>query len=131
MDLEHIQFKNLNQEQLTVLMSWAANEGWNPGIHDAQAFWAADPDGYLGCFLKGEMIGGISIVSYNGCYGFIGLFILMPEYRAQGLGDKFVKLSMQRLKERLLPGAAMGGDGVVAMQPYYESLGFRPAFRDE
>ena len=131
MDLKQIQFKNLNQEQLALLVSWAAAEGWNPGLKDAEAFWAADPNGYVGCFLNNELIGGISIVAYNRSYGFMGLFILQPHYRAHGLGDQLVKLTKNRLHERLKPGAAIGGDGVVAMQPYYKSLGFETAFRDE
>jgi hypothetical protein len=26
-----------------LLVDWAAAEGWNSGLHDANAFWATDP----------------------------------------------------------------------------------------
>src|SRR3712207_6914266 len=29
------------------ILDWAAAEGWNPGLRDADAFWAADPDGFM------------------------------------------------------------------------------------
>ena len=25
------------------LVDWAAREGWNPGLHDAELFWVTDP----------------------------------------------------------------------------------------
>ena len=28
-------------------MKWAEEEGWNPGPHDADVYWATDPDGFL------------------------------------------------------------------------------------
>jgi TRAP-type C4-dicarboxylate transport system substrate-binding protein len=30
-----------------VAISWAASEGWNPGLDDAERFLAADPDSFL------------------------------------------------------------------------------------
>lgn len=32
--------------ELDTIIDWAAREGWNPGIDDGNAFWAADPEGY-------------------------------------------------------------------------------------
>ena len=46
-------------------LDWAATEGWNPGLDDAAAFQAADPDGFLGAFVDGEMVAGISAVAYD------------------------------------------------------------------
>lgn len=130
-DLEKVRFDLLNKEQLAVLISWAAEEGWNPGIYDIEAFWAADPTGYMGCFLDEELIAGGSIVSYSGAYGFMGLFIVKPEYRGRGIGEKLWYLRRQRLLDKLHKGATIGMDGVVAMQPFYERGGFKITFRDE
>lgn len=131
MDLAQIQFKNLNKEQLAILVGWAAEEGWNPGLNDVEAFWAADSEGFMGCFLDDEMIAGGSIVLYNKSLGFMGLFIVRPAYRGRGLGEKLWNLRKQRLLSRLHKGATIGMDGVVAMQPFYEKGGFEIAFRDE
>jgi len=35
------------------------------------------------------MIGGGSIVSYNGHFGFMGFFIIQPKYRGRGWGVNY------------------------------------------
>ncbi len=109
----------------------AKAEGWNPGPFDADVFYQADPEGFLGVCKGEEMIGGGSIVSYNGDFGFMGLFIVKPEYRAKGIGTKLWFKRRDSLLARLKEGAVIGMDGVVEMQPFYAKGGFEIAFRDE
>ncbi len=124
-------FRSLSFEEFQILVSWAAKEGWNPGIEDANIFWNTDPDGYMGCFYKNELIAGGSIVSYDGLFGFMGFFIVCPDYRGNGIGEKLWLQRRDKLLNRLQKGAAIGMDGVVAMQPFYKKGGFEIAFRDE
>lgn len=119
-----IQFRQLSRGELDVVVKWAEEEGWNPGVHDAAAFWAADPEGFYGMFLEGELMGSASIVSYGGEMGFVGLFIVKPEWRGKGLGTQFWNFFIGRMKERLKPGATAALDGVFAMQEYYAKSGF-------
>src|SRR3712207_9059113 len=37
----------MRRPELDLALDWAAAEGWNPGLRDADAFWAADPEGFL------------------------------------------------------------------------------------
>jgi hypothetical protein len=37
-------------------------EGWNPGLHDDVAFYAADPHGFLIALIDSEPVGCISAV---------------------------------------------------------------------
>lgn len=113
------------------LVAWAEEEGWNPGPHDAEAFYETDPDGFYGYFLHNEMIAGGSVVSYNGQFGFMGFFIVKPEYRSAGIGRQLWYQRRDYLLSRLNKGASIGMDGVVAMQPFYNKGGFNIAFRDE
>ncbi|MFM2213221.1 MAG: hypothetical protein RL427_484 [Bacteroidota bacterium] len=124
-------FRPLCFEEFEVLVRWAALEGWNPGKADAALFWATDSEGFYGCFDNDTLIGGGSIVSYSGLFGFMGFFIVHPDYRAKGLGGRLWQLRRDTLLSRLHPGAAIGMDGVVAMQPFYQQGGFAIAFRDE
>src|ERR1041384_7010509 len=71
----------MTRPELDLLVDWAADEGWNPGTNDAQIFWDTDPEGFVAAELRGELIGGGSIVSYAGRYGFMGFFIVRPEHR--------------------------------------------------
>lgn len=117
-------FRLLSRPELDLALSWAAGEGWNPGRRDADAFWAADPEGFYGMELSDELIGSASIVSYGGTLGFVGLFIVRPEWRGRGLGTQFWNFFLARLRQRLNPGASAALDGVFAMQGYYAKSGF-------
>lgn len=116
--------------ELRRIVDWAAGEQWNPGLHDVDAAHAFDPDGFVAMRRDGEMIGGGSIVSYDGEFGFMGLFIVRPDLRGQGLGTQLWHHRRDRLRSRLRAGAAIGMDGVFAMVPFYERGGFRLAYRD-
>jgi GNAT superfamily N-acetyltransferase len=129
-DNAQLRFQILDFPGLKTLTEWAEQEGWNVGLHDADVFWQTDPDGYYGCFHNGELIAGGSIVSYSGAFGFMGLFIVRPDYRGQGIGKHLWYKRRDALLSRLQAGAAIGMDGVVAMQPFYQKGGFELAFRD-
>ena len=124
-------FVKLDFEGVKTLVKWAEKEGWNPGLYDAEVFWRTDPDGFYGCFRNGEMVGGGSLVSYNGEFGFMGFFIVKPEFRLHGIGRKLWFRRRDTLLSRLNKGASIGMDGVVPMQPFYRKGGFEIAFRDE
>ncbi|WP_375739027.1 GNAT family N-acetyltransferase [Pseudomonas boanensis] len=116
--------RNMTRPELDELVGWAAREGWNPGLHDAELFWATDPEAFIAADLEGELIGGGAITSYNGEFGFMGFFIVRPEYRGKGLGNTLWHARRNRLLARLHPGASIGMDGVFAMQDYYAKGGF-------
>jgi N-acetylglutamate synthase-like GNAT family acetyltransferase len=114
----------MTRPELDELVEWAAREGWNPGLHDAELFWATDPAAFIAASRDGELIGGGAITSYHGEFGFMGFFIVRPEYRSQGLGNTLWHARRERLLARLRPGASIGMDGVFAMQDYYAKGGF-------
>jgi len=120
----------MRREELDMLVEWAAAEGWNPGLSDAEIFWATDPDGFIAAELDGEMIGGGSVVSYGGRYGFMGFFIIHPDHRSRGLGNTLWHERLKRLIKRLDEPVVIGMDGVFDMQAYYTKGGFEFAHRD-
>ncbi len=61
----------------------------------------------------------------------MGFFIVLPEFRSSGIGRKLWYQRRDTLLARLKTGAAIGMDGVVAMQPFYKKGGFEIAYRDE
>ena len=110
-------------DEVATLLQWAADEGWNPGLEDAPAFFAADPQGFLGAFVEGEFVAGISAVTYGTDFGFIGLYICHPSHRGRGHGRAVWDAGMARLG-----GRAIGLDGVPAQRANYRSMGFEPAY---
>ena len=77
-----------------------------------------------------QLVGSVSIVSYGAKLGFVGLFIIRPEWRKRGFGTEFWNFFIRRLKERLEPGAPASLDGVFDMQAYYARSGFTFSHRN-
>jgi len=116
--------RQLSLSEVAELLMWAKAEGWNPGLDDAEPFHAADPWGFLGCFVDGRLAAGISAVTSGPDFGFIGLYICHPDFRGQGLGRRVWDAGMARLGNR-----AIGLDGVPAQQQNYSGMGFEPTYR--
>jgi len=122
--------REMTRAELDTLVEWAADEGWNPGNNDAQIFWDTDPEGFVTAELGGELIGGGSIVSYAGRFGFMGFFIIRQDHRSQGLGRRLWFHRRDLLISRLRSPAMIGMDGVFDMQGFYTRGGFVLCNRD-
>lgn len=125
-----LSIRTMTRAEVGKLVAWAAREGWNPGLHDAEIFWGTDPAAFIAADLDGEMIGGGAITAYGDEFGFMGFFIVRPEYRGRGIGDALWHARRERLLARLRPGASIGMDGVFDMQHYYATGGFVFSHRD-
>lgn len=115
----------LDAEERALAVDWAAAEGWNPGLADAAAFGAADPDGFLGLFDRTDLVSAVSAIRYGATFGFIGFYICRPERRGEGLGKAVWDAGTARLA-----GRTIGLDGVVAQQSSYQREGFVLAHRN-
>ncbi|WP_425429146.1 GNAT family N-acetyltransferase [Azospirillum thermophilum] len=115
----------MSRAELDLAVDWARAEGWNPGLHDAGAFHAADPSGFLAGRLDGRPVASISVVRYPGRFGFLGFYIVRPEARGRGYGWQLWQAGLKHLE-----GCTVGLDGVVAQQENYRRSGFALAYRN-
>ncbi len=121
---DNFNVRTMTLEDLELAADWAAGEGWNPGLHDVAAFFAADSTGFFIGELNGEPVSVISAVKYGENFGFIGLYIVKPEFRKRGFGLRTWIQAMASLKDRNI-----GLDAVVEQQKTYErSSGFKKAY---
>ncbi len=112
--------------ELERALSWAAAEGWNPGLADARAFYAADPAGFLMGWLDDTPIAAISAVRHSDSFGFLGLYVCLPEFRGQGYGWQIWQAAMQLFGSRTI-----GLDGVLEQQANYAKSGFALAHNSQ
>lgn len=117
--------RTMFRQEIDIAIDWAAAEGWNPGLHDADCFYAADPNGLLIGLLGDEPIATISVVKYGDSFGFLGFDIVKPEFRGKGFGIQIWNAGLAYLRSR-----AIGLDGVVAQQGNYKKSGFTLAYRN-
>lgn len=125
MENRAFKIKVMDLTELEIAAKWALQEGWNPGLSDAKCYYQADPNGFLIGYLGDEPIASISVVKYDDSFGFLGFYIVKPEYRGQGYGMQIWQAGLQ-----YLAGCNVALDGVVAQQENYKKSGFKLAYRN-
>jgi len=117
--------RKMTRQEVDLAVQWAAKEGWNPGIHDADCFYKTDPNGFFIGLLDNKPISCISAVAYDNSFGFIGLYIVKSEYRGKGYGIQIWNKAIEYLKTQNI-----GLDGVLAAQKSYKKSGFKLYYRN-
>ncbi len=115
--------RTMTKQELSIAIDWAAEEGWNPGLYDLDCFYRADPNGFLVGLINNEPIATISAVKYGETFGFMGFYIVRPDFRGLGYGIKIWDAGIE-----YLTGRNIGLDGVIAQQDNYKKSGFKLAY---
>lgn len=102
-----------------MVLDWAADEGWNPGLDDAAAFHAADPEGFFLALEEDVPVAAISIVNHSDDFAFLGLYLVRPDWRGRGMGLGLWQAAIPHAGARTI-----GLDGVEDQQANYARSGF-------
>ncbi len=116
---QNAEFRTATQDELKTILNWAAEEGWNPGLEDAAAFWQADPEGFFVAKVDGDLAAAISVVTHAADFAFLGLYIARPDFRGQGIGYGLWQHALKHAGARVV-----GLDGVPDQQDNYAASGF-------
>ena len=125
MQEDRFTIRTMTRKEVEIAVEWAAQEGWNPGLHDAACYFTADPAGFFIGLLGDEAVATLSAVRYGESFGFMGFYIVKPEHRGRGYGIRIGNAGLDHLQ-----GRSIGLDGVVAQQENYKKSGFEPAYRN-
>ncbi len=123
---EDLDIHVMSRDELSLTVEWAAAEGWNPGLHDVDAYYAMDPQGYFIGLIDGEIVGSVSAVKYSEDFAFMGFFIVKPELRGGSLGPQLAEHAARHV------GSAVAGlDGVLEQAERYAGIwGFETAYHN-
>lgn len=122
--IKGLKIRKMNREEAEFAIDMAAAEGWNPGIHDGELFYEADPEGFFIAELEGEPAACASAVAYDNNFGFFGLFVVKPEFRRKNIGMKLTEKCLEHLGNRNI-----GLDGVVENEKkYQEVMNFKSSY---
>ncbi|MFM1798165.1 MAG: hypothetical protein RLZZ117_443 [Cyanobacteriota bacterium] len=113
----------LSPADIPTVTTWARQEGFAPGSGDVAIYRQTDRQGvwvgWLGCV----PVGCIAGVRYNASYGFIGLFLVVPDQRGQGYGIQLWRHALNHLAD--LP--CIGLEAALDRAEDYAGWGFVPA----
>ena len=115
----------MTREEINTALDWASDEGWNPGIFDADAFYAADEEGFLIGMLGDEKVAMISAIRYGDHFGHIGFYVVKPEHRGKNYGLQLWQAALDRLQGRMI-----GVDSLLTKREQYAQSGFQFAHRN-
>lgn len=113
----------MRPEEVAIAVDWAAGEGWNPGLSDAECFMTVDLEGFLIGELDGAPAATISCVNYDERFAFLGFYIVRSDLRGRGYGLRMWNAAIAHAGARTI-----GLDGVVAQQDNYRKSGFQLAY---
>ena len=108
------------RDEIDLILRWAADEGWNPGLEDAEAFFAADPDGFFVAEENGAPVAAVSVVNHSADFAFLGLYLCRPDWRGRGAAFALWQDALTHAGSR-----TVGLDGVAAQEANYARSGFR------
>lgn len=117
--------RRMSPHDLNHAFAWSVRNGWNIGRYDHSVFYATDPQGFFIGEVDGEPVGSVSGVAYDDAFGFVGIYIVRPEFRGMGYGIALFNAAMEYLESR-----NVGLDGVIEQQDNYRRSGFQLAYRN-
>ncbi|VEB35203.1 GNAT family acetyltransferase [Legionella sainthelensi] len=118
--MDDYQITRMTSDEISTAVEWARQEGWNPGLNDAECFYCADPHGFFAGKLNGQTIAVGSAVNYDDYFAFCGFYIVDKNYRSQGYGIQLTQARRAYIGDR-----NAGLDGVLDMIDNYASIGYK------
>lgn len=103
--------------------------GWNQTRADWELFLSANPDGCFVAEVGDRVAGTVTTTIYEGCFAWIGMVLVDPEFRGRGIGRALLQQAIEFLDGRGI--AAIGLDATPQGRPIYEKLGFAVEFELE
>lgn len=100
--------------------------GWNQTEADWRRLLALAPNGCFVAEMAGGPVGTVTTTGYGNALAWIGMMLVHPEYRRQGMGGALLGQAIRHLQ-----GAGVqciGLDATPAGQPLYAGVGFTPVW---
>jgi len=117
--------RGMRRDEIAIAVDWAAGEGWNPGLADADCFASVDPEGFFIGEYDGTPAATLSVINYGERFSFLGFYIVRPDLRGRGFGLRTWKAGIPHAGTR-----TVGLDGVTAQQDNYSKSGFIFAYNN-
>jgi GNAT superfamily N-acetyltransferase len=109
-------------QDLDAALDLSTTEGWNQTAADWRRLLALEPEGCFAARAGGRLAGTVTTTTYGRALAWIGMMIVHPDSRRQGVGVALMRAALDHLRERGV--ACVKLDATPAGRPLYEALGF-------
>ena len=116
-----LEIKPFRSSDLDVVTELARQQDFAPGVGHIEIYANTDRQGIWLAWRNNKPLGCIAAVTYNPSYAFIGLFVVKPEHRGQGVG----RCLWQHALKTLSSVQCIGLEAAVQMVSFYEKAGFQ------
>jgi GNAT superfamily N-acetyltransferase len=117
-----IVIRRLTEADLAAVDELRQLAGWNQTLEDWARLLSLEPEG---CFLAssgGQIVGTVTTTCYSPAIAWIGMMLVHPDCRRQGIGTRLMTTALDYLSRR--KGVTIRLDATPAGRPLYERLGF-------
>jgi len=112
----------ITREDIPACMRLKEAAGWNQTAQDWENLLALEPQGCWVYKIDGVVAGSTTAVCYGRDMAWIGMVLVQPEYRGQGIARKLMQHALQYLEGRGVRCTKL--DATDMGRPLYEQLGF-------
>jgi GNAT superfamily N-acetyltransferase len=116
--------RHLCPDDLAAADRLRAELGWNQTIQDWQRLLALSPEGCFVAEQRGRIIGTCTTFSYGNALAWIGMMMVHPSNRRQGIGDALLRHCVDYLRRRGVRCIKL--DATPLGRPLYARIGFIP-----
>jgi GNAT superfamily N-acetyltransferase len=115
-----IEIRLLFESDIPSAMRLKEAAGWNQTEADWRRLLSLQPDGCFGAVRDGRLVGTTTTTIY-GELAWIGMVLVDPEYRRQGIASELMSVALDYLKEKV---ETIKLDATALGEPVYKKLGF-------
>lgn len=101
----------------------ATAAGWNQTAGDWKVPLTLEPDGTWVCEMDGQVVGSATAIRYGRELAWIGMVLVLPQARRQGIGRALVRHAVTWLRQQRIGTVKLDATDLGAS--LYESLGFQ------
>ncbi|MFT4558396.1 MAG: GNAT superfamily N-acetyltransferase [Planctomycetaceae bacterium] len=122
MSSTQLHIRQMKLDDIDCAMSLKDQVGWNQTPDDIRRLVEYEPEGCFIAEIDRVPVGTVSTTSYGTKVAWIGMMLVLPEYRRRGIARRLMETSIDYLRGRNVTCIKL--DATPLGQPLYEQLGF-------
>jgi len=119
-----IDYRDLTADDIPAGLRLCRIAGWNQLAADWELFLRLSPRGCRAAVQEGKVVGTVTTVNYENRFAWVGMVLVDPETRGQGVGTRLLQEAMSIL--RGIPSIRL--DATPQGRPVYQRLGFEDEY---